>query len=261
MTQPTAAGPADTRTWWRCPDPRPAARVRLLCFPYGGGPATAYRAWHTLLPPEVELCTAQYPGHADRMTEPLADDLEQLAVVAARAALPLLDRPFAVYGHSMGALVAFEAALCWERLGHRPLRLTASGMPAPHLVRATGFHRGGDAALLAELRRLGGIPQPVLDDDSLRALLLRVARADYRLVETYRPRAGASLRAPVTVHRARDDPELTAAEATGWALITTGPTVHRAFSGDHFHPVSDPAPVVAELLSALGTVVSPASGR
>jgi pyochelin biosynthetic protein PchC len=255
MTGPTAgvpSRPAATRAWYRCLRPRPAARLRLLCFPHGGGSASVYRAWHDLLPEHVELHAVQYPGHADRLDEPLLGDLDRLAAQAAEAALPLLDRPFALYGHSLGALAAFETALRLEAAGHRPLRLTASGMPAPHLVRPGAVHLGGDQAVLDELDRLGGIPPQVWEYPDLRDVVLRTARADYSLAETYRARPGAVLRAPVTTHRGLADPELTGPEAAGWSLATTGGARHRTFPGDHFHPVRQPGPVVAEILAALG---------
>ncbi|MFD7914725.1 thioesterase II family protein [Streptomyces sp. NPDC059752] len=243
-TEPTA-------TWFRCLRPRPAAQIRLLCFPHGGGSSAAFRQWHALLPDHVELHAVEYPGHADRLLEPLAVDLARLADRACEAALPLLDRPFALYGHSLGALAAFETARRLEARGHTAVRLTASGMPAPHMVRPGTVHLGDDRAVLAELDRLGGVPPEVLEHPDLRELVLRTARADYRLAETYRTAPGAVLRAPVTTHRGLEDPELTEAEAAGWRLATTAGTIHRTFPGDHFHPAADPYPVVADVLTCL----------
>ncbi|MEU0372872.1 alpha/beta fold hydrolase [Streptomyces sp. NPDC006283] len=244
--------------WYRCPAPRPAARLRLLCFPHGGGTAAAYRHWPALLPDGVELHAAQYPGHADRITEPLHSDLHTLADQAADAARPLTHGPYALYGHSLGALVAHETALRLQAAGHPPLRLVVSGMPAPHLVRPGAVHRAGDSALIAELRRLEGFPDELLAHPDMVDIVLRTARADYALAETYRPRPQALLHTPITVHRATEDPELTAAEAAGWRSATTGPVREQTFPGGHFHLAQDPAPVLLDLTCDL---VSAASGR
>ncbi|MFK4593487.1 thioesterase II family protein [Streptomyces pristinaespiralis] len=244
----------NTRTtgpWYRSPDPRPGATVRLLCFPHGGGTTAAYHHWPALLPDSVELHAAQYPGHADRITEPLQHDLHTLADQAAAAARPLTGGPYALYGHSLGALVAYETALRLQAAGSPPQRLVVSGMPAPHLVRPGAVHRAGDSALIAELRRLDGFPDELLAHPDMLDIVLRTARADYALAETYRPRPGALLHTPLTVHRATGDPELTAAEAAGWRAATTGPVREQTFPGGHFHLAHEPAPVLLDLTADL----------
>jgi pyochelin biosynthetic protein PchC len=240
----TAATP--DRTWWRCPCPRDGG-TRLLCMPHAGGSASAFNGWSRRLPADVELSGLQYPGHGDRITEPLPADLRELAVDAALAALALADRPVALYGHSMGALVAFHIAGALTRLGRPPVRLTVSGMPGPALVRPGAVHAAGDDAVLGELRRLGGVPEEVFAEPDLRRTVLRVTRADYALVETYRARPDEVLDVPITVHRGLDDPEVDADEAAAWAITTRSGTVHRTFRGDHFHPFADPDPVLADL--------------
>ncbi|MEU3838528.1 alpha/beta fold hydrolase [Streptomyces sp. NPDC028635] len=237
--------------WYRCFAPRPEARMRLLCFPHGGGSASAYRDWPALLPGTVEVHAVQYPGHADRIGEPLHTDLHLLADAAADAARPLLGKPFALYGHSLGALVAYETALRLEAAGHRPVRLVVSGMPPPHRVRPGTVHLADDAGLLAELRRLGGLPHEVAAHPDLLAMVLRTARADYALGERYRQRTGARLSAPVTVHRATGDPELTAEEAAQWAGVTDGEVRWQTFPGGHFHLAEEPAPVLLDVLADL----------
>ncbi|MFE7838949.1 thioesterase II family protein [Streptomyces sp. NPDC057474] len=240
-----------TAAWYRRPLPRPGARTRLLCFPHGGGSASAYGNWPALLPDTVELYAVQYPGHADRIAEPLHTDMHALADAAADAARPLLERPVALYGHSLGALAAYETAVRLETAGHPPLRLIVSGMPPPHRVRPGAVHLGTDLELIAELRRLEGFPDELLAHPDLLDLVLRTARADYALAETYRPAARPVPGVPLSVHRATGDPELTAAEAADWARSTTGPVRHQTFPGGHFHLAEDPAPVLLDLITDL----------
>ncbi|MFG2910080.1 thioesterase II family protein [Kitasatospora sp. NPDC048286] len=217
--------------------PRSRARVRLVCFPHAGGAATAYRLWALDAPWDVEVCAVQYPGRGDRFDEEPEATMDGL--VSGLAADLLRERsPVAtvLFGHSMGASVAYETARRLARLGLGPAALLVSGQPAPQLSRAGALHDAPDGELLADLGRLEGTSRDVLEDQALLAALLPAIRSDYRVIETYRPEAGVRLRIPVTVIRAADDPEVTAAEAAGWREVTDGPCDQLVFpAGGHFY--------------------------
>jgi surfactin synthase thioesterase subunit len=215
--------------------PRPWATLRLFCFPHAGGAASAYRAWPALLPETVDVFAVQYPGREDRLAEPRVPVMDRLADHVAEAVDPSLDRPFAFFGHSMGAAVAYEVA---HRITRRePERLFVSAREAPHRSRSGDLHRASDAALLAELTRLGGSARELLDEPELRALVLPIVRDDYRLIETYRPAPRPPLACPVTVFRGDADPEVTAEDARAWQTTTTGAFEEKAFPGGHFYLV------------------------
>ncbi len=232
--------------------PRPAARVRLVCFPHAGGGASGYRAWAALLPPSVDLVVVQYPGREDRFAEPFAADLLGLAGTVATELRPLLDRPYVMFGHSMGSVVAYEAVqrLRWEG-GAEPARLVVSGRQAPDDALGGGLHRDDDEALCAELTRLGGTAGEMLADPQMRRAVLPYIRDDYRLIETYRPRTVEPLGCPITAFAAASDPECDLDGARGWARFTRGPLTVRSFPGDHFYLVAHRAQVVAEIIGLL----------
>src|SRR5262245_27618913 len=115
---------------------RPHARMRLFCFPYAGSGASVYRAWPEQLPPDVELCAVQMPGREGRYAEPLLTDVHALTPPLCAGIAPYLDRPFAFFGHSLGALVAYETTVRLAReQGLSPAMLFVSGHRAPHLPR------------------------------------------------------------------------------------------------------------------------------
>ncbi|WP_220183073.1 thioesterase II family protein [Sphaerisporangium album] len=238
--------------WIRCWSPRPAARLRLVCLPHAGGGASAYRPWAALLPPEVELLTVQYPGREDRFQDPLVDGMQDLVTRIAGALTPALDRPYALFGHSMGSAVAWELA---HELRHRgapaPRRLFVSGREAPGTATAGEVHRQTDEVLCRELERLGGTSLEVLADDGVRPLVLGYIRNDYRLIETYRPVPRTPLSCPIAVFAGESDPELTPGSAGGWAELTTGHTEVRSFPGGHFYLNRQRREVVGAVLRRL----------
>lgn len=212
-----------------------------MCFPHAGGAASWYQPFAQAFSGRCELVAVQYPGRQDRRSEPLIDDIR---VLADRIA-PLLarDRPLHLFGHSMGAMVAFEVAL---RVG--PDHLFVSGRRAPQIVRDDRVHLRDDAGLIAEVRRLAGTNARVFDDEELVRMVLPAIRADYRAAETYRYRPGPALTCPVTALTGDADPKASVDEVGRWRERTTGTFSVHVFAGGHFF-LSDNRSAVAAVVS------------
>ncbi|GAB3213719.1 thioesterase II family protein [Marinactinospora thermotolerans] len=252
----TASSP---HPWLRRFRPEPGARLRLVCLPHAGGGANAYRSWAALLPSAVDLVCAQYPGREDRLGEEPVDDMATLVAALADGLAPLLDRPYALFGHSMGSAVAYELARELRARGHaEPRRLFASGRMAPGDAPAGTVHLATDEEIVTELVRLGGTEREVLADPGMRAVVLGCVRADYRLIERYRPFPGAPLSCPVSVFTGNADPEVDAGRAAGWAGVTTGRMDVQVFPGDHFYLGPAREAVVRALLRRLDPALAAA---
>ncbi|WP_030832990.1 thioesterase II family protein [Streptomyces hygroscopicus] len=259
--RPARADSPWTRRW----NEGPAARLTLVCLPHAGGSAGFYRPWAALMPPEVGLVAIQYPGREDRLGDPGSADMGELVTAVADAVQPLLDRPYALFGHSMGSAVAWELA---HELGRRgapgPRRLFASGRAAPGTAVTGQLHRQDDDALCAELGRLGGTSPEILDDPGLRSLILTAVRHDYRIIETHRPEGRPPLSCPIHVLTGSADPELgperCRSRAGGWADLTTARTEVRAFPGDHFYLTPRRREVVAAVLRRLDPSLATGGG-
>ncbi|MEU4983197.1 alpha/beta fold hydrolase [Streptomyces sp. NPDC021969] len=257
----TAAFPSDSSArprradspWIRRWNEGAASRLTLICLPHAGGSAGFYRPWAALMPPEVELVALQYPGREDRFDDPESAGMGELVTAVADAVLPLLDRPYALFGHSMGSAVAWELAHELDRReAPGPRRLFASGRAAPGTAVTGQLHRQDDDVLRAELARLGGTSREVLDDPRLRSLVLTAVRHDYRIIETHRPEERPPLSCPIHVLTGDADPELgeqgSRARAGGWADLTTARTEVRVFPGDHFYLTPRRREVVATVV-------------
>ncbi|MFF8845292.1 thioesterase II family protein [Streptomyces sp. NPDC015127] len=225
----------DNGAWIRRFHPAPEAPVQLVCLAHAGGSASYFFPVSRALSPAVDVLAVQYPGRQERRSEPAFEDVGLLADAIAEQLAPWTDRPLALFGHSLGATVAFEVALRLESGGVAPLVLFASGRRAPSRQRAERVHLGDDDQLLAEIVRLEGTDPAMLEDPELVRMILPAFRSDYKAAETYRPEPGATLRCPVHTLTGDRDPQVTVAEAEAWQEHTTGPFALRVFPGGHFY--------------------------
>ncbi len=230
-------GISEAGRWVRRWTQRPDAAVRLLCFPWAGGAAAAFRSWAAGLPPSVDVCAVEYPGRAAREEEAPLESVAALARGCAAEVGALLDRPFVVLGYSLGALVAFE----WLRAlqaagGPSPHHLVVCARRAPHLGAShPPLHLLPDAALAeAVSRRFGAIPELLLREPELLARFLAPLRADLRAVETYAWAPGPPLQAPLLALGGTRDDDVGAGDLQAWDRHTAGPFHAGQVEAGHF---------------------------
>ncbi|HEX4816253.1 MAG TPA: alpha/beta fold hydrolase [Nonomuraea sp.] len=222
--------------------------MRLICFPHAGGSATAYFAMSRSLSTEMEVLALQYPGRQDRRSERCVTDLRALADRIHHVLRDQADAPTAFFGHSMGAVLAFEVA---ERLrGRSPVLLFASGRRAPSEFRGGDVHLRDDDAVIAEIARLDGTDSRLLDDDEVRQMVLPTIRGDYEAVETYAPNE-AVIDVPIVALVGDADPQATVEEARRWERHTTAAFDLHVFPGGHFFLNSNLAAVAQVVVAAM----------
>ncbi|MDQ0937106.1 thioesterase II family protein [Streptomyces turgidiscabies] len=222
---------------------RDVCHSRLMCFPQAGGGTLAYRPWTTLLAPDVDILPVVLPGRDARYREPPFTDLAQLARAAAEGLRPILfDQeppvPYAFFGHSLGALLAYETARVLSETHPPPALLIVSGSAPPHRAAAAAptCHTLPDEEFLTEVVRLGGVPHAALDEPELIRVMLPVLRADFTAAETYVHAGGTPLDCPVAVYTGDTDSSVPRAQLTEWDQVThVRPVRHRVFAGDHFY--------------------------
>jgi pyochelin biosynthetic protein PchC len=223
---------------------------RIVCCPHAGGSASFFRGWSADLSATTELWAVQYPGHEDRIAEPCADDLHLVAERVAAAVAPLLDRPLLVFGHSMGAVVAYEVARRIERATPRArITLVVSAAVAPGQWQLA-FDPGDDDALIEHLRTLDGSTAEVLDDPEMRELVLPPIRSDYRAMAAYRHQSEPRLRRPILAIAGDADPAASPAAMAQWRSFTTGRFALSTLPGGHFYLVAQRAALLRQLTDA-----------
>jgi medium-chain acyl-[acyl-carrier-protein] hydrolase len=232
----TPSKPMAKNPWFTCFEKRPRASLRLLCFPHAGGSATAFATWHRDLPETVEVCAVQLPGRDERRTEARRTELAGLVAELVPALRELHDRPVALFGYSLGALVAFEYARALRRSGSpAPRHLFVAARKAPQLPNDPPIHALPDAQFIREAnRRYDGIPRVILDEPELLAYFLSIIRDDAKLFESYRYASDEPLACPITALAGTADPMVTRETLEPWATQTEGPFRTALFPGGHF---------------------------
>ncbi len=221
--------------WWVVPRPNPNAKVRLFCFPYAGGHASLYRSWAGCLPESVEVCALQPPGRANRMTESPISSVPEFTDRLGPALVPLTDKPFVFFGHSMGSILSFEACVWLRRRGlNLPQHLFVSGRRAPHIVDPENIHTKSDEEFLNEIAKLKGTPESVLQNRELLRLLLPSLRSDFTLCETYRYVQDRPLPLPITAFGGLEDDETHDGRLEAWQQHTSVQFRSHRIPGDHF---------------------------
>ena len=226
------------------PDPR--ARLSLFCFPYAGAGAVIYRDWPRLLPPEIQLLPVHLRGRGGRFIEEPFRQLPELVESLAGELAPHLDRPFAFFGHSMGALISYELSLHLRAAGKPlPLHLVVSGRRAPQLPSVKPpLHGLSEPEFRRELRQLAGTPPEILEHEELMELFTPILRADFAVCETYRFGEAEPLECPISAFGGMEDPDVSREDVSAWRERTRGPFRARMFPGGHFFLNEQRAPLV-----------------
>jgi medium-chain acyl-[acyl-carrier-protein] hydrolase len=236
MSQSNTSGVTPSTPWLTVPKLNPKATLRLFCFPYAGGGPLIYRNWPDNLPDFVEVCPVQLPGRGQRIREPGITQFEILIPKLAEALVPAFDKPFAFFGHSLGATIAFELSRYLRREhGIQPVHLFASGSPAPQLPdRHPRTFDQPESEFIESVRRLKGTPQEVLDNPELMQLIIPLLRADFQLAQTYVYTDDLPLDCPLSAFGGLQDIDIPREDIESWREQTTAAFTIRMLPGDHF---------------------------
>jgi medium-chain acyl-[acyl-carrier-protein] hydrolase len=235
-------------------------RLRLICLPYAGGAASIYRPWVELFGTNIDVCPVELPGRGVRMAEPPIRDMQRLCASLAEAIDQLADIPLALFGHSMGARIAYELTC---QLPGKVEHLFVSGSAAPEVPPRLGADHGSkpiaqlsDDEFRVRLRELGGTPIEILDNDELMERVLPAVRADFVLVERYRPAASIPLPVPITVFRGSQDIGVAVADAARWQLRSSAAFRFIEVPGGHFFLDGQRAAVTREVALDLASLAA-----
>jgi medium-chain acyl-[acyl-carrier-protein] hydrolase len=234
------------------PKPRNNPILRLFCFPYAGAGAAVYRLWPNRLPENIEVVAVHPPGRAHRLRELPLTRIETMVEFALTILEPLMDRPFAVFGHSLGAVVAGEFARVVQTQGRPAAHLFVSSRPARRGAEQQLHQLPHDDFIAAVNARYQGIPEEILAHPDVLELLLPSLRADIEALETFHLRDDRpKIACPTTVYGGEFDQTVSRAELDSWNKETAQPCRVCVFPGDHFYLNVGFEPLLADLSMTL----------
>lgn len=210
--------------------------IRLFCFHYGGGSASAYREWANDIVEHVDLVAIQLPGRENRFGEPLLNNVSQVVNELYQNFASYLSQPFVFFGHSIGALIAFEFVRLLQKNGApQPKYLIVSGTKAPQVpLKRRPIHHLSDLELLEKIRQYKGIPGYILEDKELMSIFLPIIRADFSISETYQYTSHKPLACPITALGGLNDDTFDSQDLLKWQAQTSVSFDHELLPGDHF---------------------------
>jgi len=235
--------------WFPTRKPLTSPRMRLFCLPYAGGSVAIYNSWSQSLPAGVELCPVQLPGRERRLSEKPFDSLPALLDALLPVLAPLLDRPFAFFGYSMGARICLELSRRLQaRNGPRPLGLFLGAAGPPSLNTREPIHHLPEEQFIAQLRRYDGTPEEIFKHRELLELVLPMLRADFAIAFTENGTEPPKLEVPISVIGSPEDKHVPTENLEGWRDETTHADVRvRLFPGGHFFIKSQRDAIVAHI--------------
>jgi len=227
---------------------RPGAARRVICFPFAGGTSLAYRTWPEQLGSDVDVCAYELPGHGGRFSERALTRMEALMPDVLDAVMPLADRPLVLFGHSMGASIAFETALALAAVGRSPRALVLSARGTER-DRVEPVHHLPAPKLIEKLKEFNGAPAEALENAELMELMLPMIRADFELSETYKT-SPTVVPSPIIALGGTRDALTWPDDLSTWSTRTSGRFERHVYDGDHFYLRSHEASVLGHLTRA-----------
>ena len=255
---PNIGAPSDPWIYWFGAAPA-SARCILLCLPCAGGSASMYANWATALPADISLAAVRLPGREARLREPAFERMEDFVAAFLPTLARIAQRPYALFGHSMGALMAYALMRALPAEATPPHHLFLSAHRPPHLdLGRAAIAEQPEAAFLKAVQGMGGLPEEVTRHSELLELILPTMRADFRLCENY-PRGELAphlprLEMPVTLFGGGDDPTATPEALQCWSELCDDLRATRIFPGSHFYLRSQREALLGAIAAALAEI-------